>query len=636
MASILSQQPQDAYVQYIPITAVKVYDVLCGRGGTINTHPGNESFRVLVNSKKRVYLTSRFKREKRIIAQSIVDQIRTTGGRFLCRKEVPRRGRKKNVEEEMWFAISDEKARYKTSQALRENAPKIRKEIETEQKVEGSKQETVGDDDDYEERVINDHDEEKKPAQIAKNPPSDSKNPSDNLSVTGSSSWWDELPSGSRSFSTIIQNQWNSIVGEDSATALQHNQEKKNTLRQSASFAAPGNHHGRSVHFVSGVKFSLDEDEIARKANDAEHCSRQQWSQHQQCHQPSHCMSHAPYQQNFPKSEISISSAVHHHASSNIKCADGVPSNQSLNIPYVPQSNPRENIFMQPAHAQPEPSCHFDHSMMTTPVTPFQNNTLPQNTVNRRPTPSPIRQRGHLISDRNPSWNTHQPHSQQLQQYAYNQDTEMSDVEKSLVPYNGSQSQQELKMQAESNHHRQVGYMSSKAVVEERTNEMEARTEENAQNRGCEAWISHDWNMSICCGNLMHTASHDSHDMAHMEIGSTGSIGGASLCHVFDEERRNSFSDRSMDGTRARAQHLLRINNTRSGEMFQSGWDRGLNMKPSDVGSLGSALSLNHSLKSNNSMTMINETRPVDVSVTIDPEPLPKFSWSYDSRKETE
>lgn len=37
-------------------------DVLCGRGGTINAHPGNEQYRRLVDRKKRVYLTARFKR----------------------------------------------------------------------------------------------------------------------------------------------------------------------------------------------------------------------------------------------------------------------------------------------------------------------------------------------------------------------------------------------------------------------------------------------------------------------------------------------------------------------------------------------------------------------------------------------
>ena len=99
-------------------------DVLCGRGGSINSHPGNERFRQLVEKRKRVYLTARFKREKRLIANSILSEIRTIDppGRFLTR----------DTKTGTWYDIGDEKARDKTSQALRENAPSIRAEIEVE------------------------------------------------------------------------------------------------------------------------------------------------------------------------------------------------------------------------------------------------------------------------------------------------------------------------------------------------------------------------------------------------------------------------------------------------------------------------------------------------------------------------
>ena len=99
-------------------------DVLCGRGGSINSHPGNERFRTLVEKRKRVYLTARFKREKRLIASSIVSEIRGLDppGRFL----------QQDKKTGLWRDIGDEKARDKTSQALRENAPTIRAEIETE------------------------------------------------------------------------------------------------------------------------------------------------------------------------------------------------------------------------------------------------------------------------------------------------------------------------------------------------------------------------------------------------------------------------------------------------------------------------------------------------------------------------
>lgn len=114
-----------------------VNDVLCGRGGSINSHPGNERFRTLVEKRKRVYLTARFKREKRLIANSIVSEIRSLKppGRFLT----------KDSKSGKWKDIGDEKARDKTSQALRENAPSIRAEIETEIKEERAERNRVED-----------------------------------------------------------------------------------------------------------------------------------------------------------------------------------------------------------------------------------------------------------------------------------------------------------------------------------------------------------------------------------------------------------------------------------------------------------------------------------------------------------
>jgi hypothetical protein len=99
-------------------------DVLCGRGGTINSHPGNEQYRTFVERKKRVYLTARFKREKRLIAQSIVDEIRKLDppGRFLL----------KEANGDYWLDVGDEKARDKTSQALRENSMSVRRQMEEE------------------------------------------------------------------------------------------------------------------------------------------------------------------------------------------------------------------------------------------------------------------------------------------------------------------------------------------------------------------------------------------------------------------------------------------------------------------------------------------------------------------------
>mmetsp|Transcript_33880 Transcript_33880/g.78238 ORF Transcript_33880/g.78238 Transcript_33880/m.78238 type:complete len:541 (-) Transcript_33880:225-1847(-) len=103
------------------IQAPNANDVICGRGGGTNGHPGNVLFRDLVRSKKKLYLMSRFKREKRMIAQEVIAGIRdqNPSGRFLIRDD--KTGR--------YHDIGDKKAWSKASQALREGAPSIRKQI---------------------------------------------------------------------------------------------------------------------------------------------------------------------------------------------------------------------------------------------------------------------------------------------------------------------------------------------------------------------------------------------------------------------------------------------------------------------------------------------------------------------------
>eukprot|EP01082_Thalassiosira_pseudonana_P006353 g6030.t1 g6030 contig20:646040-646744(-) len=56
-------------------------DVLCGRGGGTNVHPGNRRFRDLINANRRAYLKAR-KNDKPAISRSIVRTIREMNGRF--------------------------------------------------------------------------------------------------------------------------------------------------------------------------------------------------------------------------------------------------------------------------------------------------------------------------------------------------------------------------------------------------------------------------------------------------------------------------------------------------------------------------------------------------------------------------
>ena len=65
-------------------TAIGMRDVLCGRGGATNNHPGNKRFRAIVADHMDEYLQAR-KKEKAVIARRIVDMIKNDGGRFLKR-----------------------------------------------------------------------------------------------------------------------------------------------------------------------------------------------------------------------------------------------------------------------------------------------------------------------------------------------------------------------------------------------------------------------------------------------------------------------------------------------------------------------------------------------------------------------
>ena len=127
-------------------------DVLSGRGGRINSHPGNIQYRKLVESYKHTYLNPQTKKmEKSRIASKIVEQIREIGGRFLKEEEIVMdeeggangksgidnggggdysKGssdtKKRKQRQKCWVDIGDERACQKVGQALRESAPEIR------------------------------------------------------------------------------------------------------------------------------------------------------------------------------------------------------------------------------------------------------------------------------------------------------------------------------------------------------------------------------------------------------------------------------------------------------------------------------------------------------------------------------
>lgn len=93
-------------------------DVLSGRGGMTNHHPGNILFRNIVKAKQAEYICAS-RHEKAYIARDIVGIMRklTPPARFL--KKDPKDPGK-------WVEIGDKRAREKAAQALREGTSKIR------------------------------------------------------------------------------------------------------------------------------------------------------------------------------------------------------------------------------------------------------------------------------------------------------------------------------------------------------------------------------------------------------------------------------------------------------------------------------------------------------------------------------
>lgn len=67
------------------ITSLNAHDVLAGRGPIPAQNEGNKRYRKLVRARRTAYRDGK-RWEKRRVAQSIIDQVRSNGGRFL--KEV--------------------------------------------------------------------------------------------------------------------------------------------------------------------------------------------------------------------------------------------------------------------------------------------------------------------------------------------------------------------------------------------------------------------------------------------------------------------------------------------------------------------------------------------------------------------
>jgi len=101
-------------------------DIIGGRGSVPLRHPGNISYRKIVNSNKQAYIKS-MKNDKLRLSKSIVAAIRETGGRFLER--VTPYNKDEDGTPVAYRDIGDRRAIEKTSQALREGQPKLKKQM---------------------------------------------------------------------------------------------------------------------------------------------------------------------------------------------------------------------------------------------------------------------------------------------------------------------------------------------------------------------------------------------------------------------------------------------------------------------------------------------------------------------------
>ena len=85
-------------------------DVVCGRGGLANKHPGNRMLRRICNENKSLYQSTMNPAHKQCLIASILMAIQQHGGRFVSR-----------TKSGCWEQISDKKAKEKTAQLLRES-----------------------------------------------------------------------------------------------------------------------------------------------------------------------------------------------------------------------------------------------------------------------------------------------------------------------------------------------------------------------------------------------------------------------------------------------------------------------------------------------------------------------------------
>ena len=116
------------------VTNISEVDVLLGRGGRSNHHPGNKRYREEVENYRTIYDTLHTSDEKTQISQALVDAINIAGGRFLEKED--------RIADKLgqWYVVPNIVARRKASQALREDNDPMKRKAKRARYLEKKKQ----------------------------------------------------------------------------------------------------------------------------------------------------------------------------------------------------------------------------------------------------------------------------------------------------------------------------------------------------------------------------------------------------------------------------------------------------------------------------------------------------------------
>ncbi|KAL3935637.1 MAG: hypothetical protein SGBAC_008883 [Bacillariaceae sp.] len=95
-------------------------DILMGRGGKSNHHPGNKRYREDISNFKKTYAQLQNKEDKTDLSRNVVDHVHNYKGRFLALD--------KTLRPACWYEITDTVARRKVSQALREDVDPVKRQ----------------------------------------------------------------------------------------------------------------------------------------------------------------------------------------------------------------------------------------------------------------------------------------------------------------------------------------------------------------------------------------------------------------------------------------------------------------------------------------------------------------------------